>query len=73
MPRWEEVAVIAETKLGDVDRALAVWRQMAELDPSYQRAREACKRILQKVLGLEEIGAAQGRGGVCVTGFLLGR
>jgi tetratricopeptide (TPR) repeat protein len=42
------VAVIAETKLGDIDRALTAWRQMFELDPSYQRAREACKRILQK-------------------------
>jgi tetratricopeptide (TPR) repeat protein len=55
LPRWEEVAVIAETKLGDVDRALAVWRQMAELDPSYQRAREACKRILQKAGRWEEM------------------
>jgi tetratricopeptide (TPR) repeat protein len=55
LPRWEEVAVIAETKLGDVDRALAVWRQMVELDPTYQRAREACKRILQKAGRWEEM------------------
>jgi hypothetical protein len=43
LPRLEEVAVIAETKLGDIDRALTVWRRMFKLDPSYQRAREACK------------------------------
>jgi len=55
LPRLEEVAVIAETKLGDVDRALAVWRRMSELDPSYQRAREACKRILQKAGRWEEM------------------
>ena len=55
LPRLEEVAVIAETKLGDIDRALTVWRQMFELDPSYQRAREACKRILQKSGRWEEM------------------
>ena len=55
LPRLEEVAVIAETKLGDVDRALTVWRRMFELDPSYQRAREACKRILQKAGRWEEM------------------
>ncbi len=55
LPRLEEVAVISETKLNDIDRALAVWRQMSELDPSYQRAREACKRILQKAGRWEEM------------------
>ena len=55
IPRLEEVAVIAETKLGDIDRALTVWRQMFALDPSYQRAREACKRILQKAGRWEEM------------------
>jgi tetratricopeptide (TPR) repeat protein len=55
LPRLEEVAVIAETKLGDIDRALTVWRRMFKLDPSYQRAREACKRILQKAGRWEEM------------------
>jgi tetratricopeptide (TPR) repeat protein len=55
LPRLEEVAVIAETKLGDIDRALTVWRRMFEVDPSYQRAREACKRILQKAGRWEEM------------------
>ena len=55
LPRLEEVAVIAETKLGDVDRALAMWRQMFQLDSSYLRAREACKRILQKAGRWEEM------------------
>ena len=40
--------MLAETKLGDLDRALAVWRRMCELAPGYDRAREAQKRILQK-------------------------
>ena len=48
LPRLEEVAVLVETKLGDLDRTLAVWRRMAELSPGYERAREAQKRILQK-------------------------
>jgi tetratricopeptide (TPR) repeat protein len=48
LPRLEEVAVLVETKLGDLDRTLAVWRRMSELSPGYERAREAQKRILQK-------------------------
>jgi tetratricopeptide (TPR) repeat protein len=48
LPRLEEVAVLAETKLGDLERTLAVWRRMWELSPGYDRAREAQKRILQK-------------------------
>jgi tetratricopeptide (TPR) repeat protein len=48
LPRLEEVAALAETKLGDVERTLAVWRRMWELAPGYERAREAQKRILQK-------------------------
>jgi len=48
LPRFEEVAVIAETKLGDLDRTLAVWRRIWQLEPGYERAREAQKRILQK-------------------------
>jgi len=48
LPRLEEVAALAETKLGDMDRTLAVWRRMWELAPGYERAREAQKRILQK-------------------------
>ena len=48
LPRLEEVAVLAESKLGDLERALAVWRRMWEIAPGYERAREAQKRILQK-------------------------
>jgi golgin subfamily B member 1 len=48
LPRLEEVAVLAETKLGDLDRTLAVWRRIWEIAPGYDRAREAQKRILQK-------------------------
>ena len=48
LPRLEEVAALVETKLGDLDRTLAVWRHMWELAPGYERAREAQKRILQK-------------------------
>ena len=48
LPRLEEVAVLAETKLGDLERTLAVWRRIYELEPGYDRAREAQKRILQK-------------------------
>lgn len=48
LPRLEEVAVLVEAKLGDLERALGVWRRMWELSPGYERAREAQKRILQK-------------------------
>ncbi len=48
LPRFEEVAALAESKLGDMDRTLAVWRRIWELEPGYERAREAQKRILQK-------------------------
>jgi tetratricopeptide (TPR) repeat protein len=48
LSRLEEVAVLTETKLGDMDRTLAVWRRMWELSPGYERAHEAQKRILQK-------------------------
>lgn len=48
LPRLEEVAVLVETKLGDLDRTLTVWRRISELSPGYERAREAQKRILQK-------------------------
>jgi tetratricopeptide (TPR) repeat protein len=48
LPRFEEVAVLAESKLGDLERTLAVWRRIWELAPGYDRALEAQKRILQK-------------------------
>src|SRR5439155_23148192 len=48
VPRLEEVAVIAEGKLGDAERALLAWQKLAELSPGYERAREAQKRILLK-------------------------
>jgi tetratricopeptide (TPR) repeat protein len=48
LPRLEEVAALVEGKLGDLDRTLAVWRRIWELEPGYERAREAQKRILQK-------------------------
>ena len=48
LPRLEEIAVLAETKLGDLERTLTIWRRMSELSPGYDRAREAQKRILQK-------------------------
>ncbi|MGD0836344.1 MAG: tetratricopeptide repeat protein [Polyangia bacterium] len=55
LPRLEEVAVLVETKLADLDRALAVWRRMWELSPGYDRALEAQKRILQKTKRWEQM------------------
>lgn len=48
LSRLEEIAVIAEGRLADHDRALAAWARMEEIAPGYDRAREAQKRILQK-------------------------
>jgi len=61
LPRLEEVAVIAETKLGDIDRALTVWRQMFELDPATSgRARLASASCRSPVVGRD--GDHSGRG-----------
>ncbi len=48
LPRLEEVATIAESKLNDGDRAFAAWQRIQELNPGHGRAHEAQKRILQK-------------------------
>ncbi len=46
LPRLEEIAVIAETKLADVERSLAAWQRIETLVPGHERAREAQRRIL---------------------------
>lgn len=46
--RLEEIAVVAETRAGDVERALQAWQRMEALAPELDRAREAQRRLLQR-------------------------
>ena len=46
--RLEELAQVAEMRLGDVERAIAAWRRIEELDPAHNRARESVRRLLAK-------------------------
>ena len=43
--KLEELADVAETRLGDVDRAVATWRRIEEIDPHNPKPREALRRI----------------------------
>ena len=44
----EEVARIAELRLGDVDRAIASWRRVQELEPDNNKAAEALRRLMSR-------------------------
>jgi tetratricopeptide (TPR) repeat protein len=43
--RLEELATVAEQRLGDVERALAAWRELGQLDPGHAKAKEALRRL----------------------------
>jgi len=44
----EELAQIAELRLGDVDRAIATWNRIAELEPENPKSREALRRLMSR-------------------------
>lgn len=48
LPRLEEIAAVCEKQLGDAERALAAWQRAEEIAPTYNRAREAQRRLLLK-------------------------
>ena len=43
--RLEEIAQIAELRLGDAGRAIEAWQRIAELEPQSHKAREALRRL----------------------------
>src|SRR6185436_11641990 len=45
LARLQELAETCEQQLGDVERANAAWKRLAELDPERPAAREALRRL----------------------------
>jgi tetratricopeptide (TPR) repeat protein len=46
--RLEELAHLAELRLGDIDRAITTWRRVEELDAHNPRAVESLRRLLSR-------------------------
>ncbi|HKE17623.1 MAG TPA: tetratricopeptide repeat protein [Kofleriaceae bacterium] len=46
--RLEELAHLAELRLGDIDRAITTWRRVEELEPHNPRAHESLRRLLAR-------------------------
>ncbi|HWM85119.1 MAG TPA: tetratricopeptide repeat protein [Kofleriaceae bacterium] len=46
--RLEELAHLAELRLGDIDRAITTWQRALELDPQNPRAHESLRRLLSR-------------------------
>jgi tetratricopeptide (TPR) repeat protein len=44
----EELAQLAELRLGDVDRAVTAWRRVQEIEPDHAKAREALRRLASR-------------------------
>lgn len=61
----EELAQLAEMRLGDVDRAVATWQRVQQIEPDNPRAREALRRLASRakmwesLVGVLEQEAAQ--------------
>jgi hypothetical protein len=56
LPCLQEIATVAEEQLGDDERALAAWRRVQELAPTFDRASEARRHILRLQERLEQPG-----------------
>lgn len=65
--RLEEIAQIAELRLGDAARAMEAWKRIAELEPNSHKAREALRRLgsrakmWEQLVGVLEKEAEQAR------------
>jgi tetratricopeptide (TPR) repeat protein len=57
LPRLEEIAAVCEKQLGDAERALAAWQRAEEIAPTYNRAREAQRRLLLKTKSWDRMAA----------------
>ncbi|HUS67692.1 MAG TPA: hypothetical protein VMZ28_24320 [Kofleriaceae bacterium] len=53
--RLEELAHLAELRLGDMERAIATWRRVEELDPENPRAHESLRRLLSRAKMWEQL------------------
>jgi len=65
--RLEEIAQIAELRLGDANRAIDAWKRIEELEPGSSKAREALRRLgsrakmWEQLVGVLEAEAEQAR------------
>jgi tetratricopeptide (TPR) repeat protein len=46
--RLEELAKLSELRLGDVERAIATWQRVEEIEPRNPRVREAIRRLMSR-------------------------
>jgi len=46
--RLEEIAQLAELRLGDIDRSLEAWNRIAELEPDSPKVAEAMRRLVAR-------------------------
>ena len=53
--RLEELAHLAELRLGDIERAIATWQRVEELDPQNARAHESLRRLLSRAKMWEQL------------------
>ena len=53
--RLEEIAQIAEIRLGDVTRAIETWQRIDELEPGNPKAREALRRLSSRAKMWEQL------------------
>jgi Tfp pilus assembly protein PilF len=53
--RLEEIAQIAELRLGDVGRAIDTWRRIDEIEPGSPKAREALRRLMARAKMWEQL------------------
>ncbi|MEM9490015.1 MAG: hypothetical protein AAGC55_12785, partial [Myxococcota bacterium] len=44
----EEIAQICETRMGDIDRAIATWRRIQEMEPDSPKPPEAIRRLMSR-------------------------
>ena len=53
--RLEELAHLAELRLGDIERAISTWQRVEELDPQNARAHESLRRLLSRAKMWEQL------------------
>jgi tetratricopeptide (TPR) repeat protein len=53
--RLEEIAQLAELRLGDLPRAIESWRRIQELEPASTKASEALRRLLARAKMWEQL------------------
>ncbi|HTJ47125.1 MAG TPA: tetratricopeptide repeat protein [Kofleriaceae bacterium] len=66
--RLEDIAQIAEIRLGDVTRAIETWQRIDEIEPGSPKAREALRRLSSRAKMWEQlVGVLENEASVAVT------